>query len=153
MTDDLILTPNVEALIVQFLREQPEVADLVGNRVYTELPEKTTFPAVRVHLYYERPVGGSSPRWLSAHDVQVDAFGGPKATAWRIAETCRAALSQRFLGVQQYGEGQNEVAGVITDVQAFGFRDMPDETFTPARPRFLFTATVYVHPTVPATAN
>lgn len=146
MTDELILAPNVEALMVQFLRDQPEVAAIVGDRIYTEIPPKAEFPLVSVHVFYERPVGGSTPLWLTAHDVQVDAYGGPKATAWRLAETCRAALTSRMQGRLEYGTGANTVAGTVTDVQPAGLRDMPDDSYTPARPRFLFTATTYVHP-------
>lgn len=146
MPDELTLAPNVEALVVHFLRDQPEVAAIVGDRVYTELPPKAEFPLVRVHVYYERPVGGSNPLWLTAHDVQVDAYGGPKATAWRLAETCRAALTARMSGRLEYGTGATATTGVVTDVQVTGLRDMPDDSYTPARPRFLFTATPYVHP-------
>jgi hypothetical protein len=75
--------------------------------------------------------------------LQVEAFGGPKAIAWKIAETARAALCARFPGHQSFMVNGNEVAGRITGCDVSGLRDMPDGTFTPAKPRYLFTLTVY----------
>lgn len=62
---ELVLLPNTAALISAFLRDQDEVADLVGDRVYTVLPNNKTFPMVRVTR-----VGGSAgtrfAHWLDA---------------------------------------------------------------------------------------
>lgn len=146
MTDELVLQPNVEALVVQFLRDQEEVTALVGNRIYTEIPASPDWPLVRVRVYYERPVNGSRPLWLTAHDVQVEAYGGPKSVAWRVAETCRAALTARFEGAYSYGAESSAVSGTVTHVAVSGLRDLPDEFYSPARPRWMFTATAYVHP-------
>jgi hypothetical protein len=145
MTDELILTPNVEAIVVQFLRDQPELSDIVGERIYTTLPTACEFPAIRVTLFYERSVT-DIPHWVTAHDIQVDSFGGPKTTAWEAAETARACLSQRFIGEHGYTVGARTVSGTVTDVRCWGLRDLPDTEWEPAKPRFMFTATITVHP-------
>ena len=38
MTDPLVILPNMEAVLSQFYRDQPEVEALVGDRVYTAMP-------------------------------------------------------------------------------------------------------------------
>lgn len=151
MTDELILSPNVEALVVQFLRDQEELTDVVGERIYTTLPTACEFPALRVSLFYERPVT-SIPNWVTAHDVQFDSFGGPKATAWQAAEVAKACLSQRFIGEHTFTIGASTVSGVVTDVRCWGLRDLPDTEWEPAKPRFMFTATITVHPSSSASS-
>lgn len=137
MTDPLYLTPNVEALCSAFLADQPEVADEVAERVYTTIPKQATYPLVRVTVLDSTPTG--EPLWLEAHTVQVEAFGGSKAEAFRIAVKCRAAISQRLTG-------DHPGAGVVTGVRSAGLLDLPDDSHTPAKPRWLFTSTVYAHP-------
>lgn len=137
MSDEpLYLTPNVEALVSAFLREQTEVIALLGDRVYTSLPKNPEWPAARVVVIDEAPAG--SPLWLVGAVIQVDAWGGTKADAWRIANTCRAAIDRRLVGAHP--------EGVVTGVTLGGLLDEPDEDFTPAKPRWLFTSTVHAHP-------
>jgi hypothetical protein len=132
----IYLTPNVEALVSAFLREQAEVTALVGDRVYTSLPKNVEWPAVRVVVIDELPTG--SPLWLVGAIVQVDAWGGSKADAWRIANTCRAVMDRRLAGAHP--------EGVVSGVTPGGLIDQPDEDFEPAKPRWLFTSTVHAHP-------
>lgn len=138
MTDTLILPPNMEKLVSDFLRDQDEVAALIADRVYTAIPKAATYPLVRVSLLESTPVSGSQPLWAELHYMQVEAFGGSKGDAWRIAATCRAALDQRLVGT--YSEG------VVNGVDSGGMIDQPDETFEPAKPRWLFTSTITAHP-------
>lgn len=142
MTDDLLLLPNVAALVTAFLRAQPEIVALVGDRVVTELGKDQEYPAVRITQFTDRP---TIPRPLvhTAATLQLEAFGGPKALAWKIAETARAALCARFNGRQSYTVNGNPIEGRITGCDASGMRDLPDATFTPAKPRYLFTITAY----------
>jgi hypothetical protein len=138
----LVLLPDVEVLLSEFLRNQPEVTALVTDHVYTEIPkapagEDTRWPLVRLSRYGGTPVT-SIPLWLDQALVQVDVFGGSKRLANRIAETCRAVLDLRLIGVH--------AAGVVTGVRTSGFGYHPDATYTPAKPRYLFTATVTLHP-------
>lgn len=131
------LLPDIEQLLSAFLRDQAEVTALVGQRVYTALPTSTTFPAVRLTRFGGAPVR-QRPVHLDAADIQLDAFGGPKATALEIAETCRAVIWHRLPG--------EHAEGIVTGVDLGALAYSPDDTYTPAKPRYLFTATVYAHP-------
>lgn len=144
---DLHLPPNMEALVSAFLRNQPEVADLVEDRVFTALPKPspgvTIYPCVRVTQLLDVPAG--APLWAVAFSVQVEAFGGSKGEAWRIASTCRAAIDSRIVGT-------HDGLGVVNGSDPGSLIDLPDEDFEPAKPRWLFTSTIYARPlaTIPS---
>jgi len=136
MTDELRLTPNVEALVSAFLRDQPELVDLLDDRCYTVIPKNAEYPLARVTVLLDQPAGGE-PLWLVAATVQIEAFGGTKAQAHEIANTARAAISQRLTGVH--------AEGVVTGVSSGALLDLPDDEFEPAKQRWLFTSTIYAH--------
>lgn len=130
------LLPNVEKLLSAFLRAQPSVIALVGDRVYTRLPEKTVFPAVQVHQFYTQFL--NRPLWLARYFVQVDAWADNKAQAWNVSATVMAALGDSLEGVH--------ADGIVNAVSFDGWTDDPDEIYTPAKPRWRFTALVTGHP-------
>lgn len=136
----LTLPVNMEALVSAFLRDQPEMQDLVDDRTYTVIPKptpgETLYPLCRVNLIMDEPHPG--PLWGIAYDVEVEGFGGSKADAWRITSTARALISERLTGVHP--------EGVVNGVTNGGMLDLPDESFTPAKPRWLFTSTIHAHP-------
>ena len=138
---ELRLPPNMEALVSSFLRDQDEVADWVADRVYTVLPKPQKdveiYPCVRVTQLLDQPAG--APLWAVAFMVQVEAFGGTKATAWTIASTCRAAIDLRL-------KGEYPAFGVVNGSTPGALLDLPDQAFEPAKPRWLFTSTIYGHP-------
>jgi hypothetical protein len=134
----LHLPVNMEALVSAFLRDQSEVTDLVEDRVYTSLPKAITWPAVRVTQILDSPTGGH-PLWGVAFNMQVEAWGGSKGDAWRIAATCRAAIDARIIGV-------HEGYGVVNGTDPASMFDLPDEDFEPAKPRWIVTCTIYGHP-------
>lgn len=139
----LLLPPNMEGLLSAFLREQVEVVDDVADRVYTSIPKDPTYPLVRVTQLLDTPNG--APLYAVAYQMQVEAFGGSKADAWRIASNCRAAIDARL-------SGDYPGWGVVNGSTPGSLLDLPDEDFTPAKPRWLFTSTVYARPgaTVPS---
>lgn len=137
MSDVLQLPPNMEGLVWAFLVEQPEVTDLVGERIYSRISTGATYPLVRITQIDDEPLT-TEPLYVVRYFVQVEGFGGSKSQAWRIAETCRTALDARLAGV-------HEGYGVVNGVDVGGLQDAPDETFTPAKPRWLFTSTIYAH--------
>jgi uncharacterized protein DUF3168 len=136
---ELVLPVDIEALVSAFLRDQDEIAALVEDRVYTALPKAPRFPAVRVTQIIDRPIEPRGVLWGLAFSVQVEAFGGGKAAAWRIAATARAAIDQRLKGV-------HDGYGVVTGSDPGTMMDLPDTMFDPAVPRWLFTSTVWAHP-------
>lgn len=135
----VILPVDVERLLSHWLRLQIELTSLdCGQRIYTEIPTNPTFPLVRVTRFGGSPVL-SRPLYLDAALVQFDVWGGSKHTAWKIAETSRALLAARLAG-DSHGEG------VVTGITFGELRWLPDRDYTPARPRYLFDATVFAHP-------
>lgn len=144
---DLALPVNIEALVSAFLREQSEMIDLVDDRVYTVIPKptkgETKYPLVLVTLLIDAPDTG--PLWGIAFDVQIDAFGGSKDEARRIAATARALISARLAGTHP--------EGVVNGVQNGGMLDLPDESFAPAKPRWLFTSTIHARPVATVSAS
>lgn len=134
----LILTPNMEALVSAFLRDQPEVIDMVDDRVYTALPKGVSWPAVRVTQLTDAPTTGS-PLWGRAFAMQIEAWGGSKDEAWRIAATCQAAIDARITGV-------HPGHGVVNGSDPSSMFDLPDEDFDPAKPRWIVTCTIYGRP-------
>lgn len=134
----LQLPPNMEALVSDFLRQQAEVSALVADRVYTAIPAAPTWPLVRVTQLLDVPTG--APLWGIAYTIQVEAFGGSKGDAWRIAQTCRAAIDARLAG------NYTAHGAVVSGSKPGGLVDLPDDSLTPAKPRWLFSSTIYARP-------
>lgn len=131
------LMPNMEALVSAFLRAQSEITALCGDRVYTAVPGNATYPLVRVTQFDDVKVT-QRPLWVVRTSVQVEAYGGSKADAFGLASTAQSCIAERIEGVHTGGT----VAGVT-----FGsLRDLPDDSFDPAKPRFLFSAYIIAHP-------
>lgn len=134
---DLWIPPNMEALVSAFLRDQAEMTDLVEDRVYTAIPKDAEYPLVRVVQLLDTPAG--APLYAVGFEMQVEAFGGSKADAWRIASTARALIDVRL-------SGDYPGFGVVNGSTPGALLDLPDEDFTPAKPRWLFTSTIYGRP-------
>lgn len=143
MSDALLITPHIARLVVFFLLDQAEVSAIVDDRVWTDVPTNAIFPLVRV-----TQLGGGTGqhRMLSQTVIQVDAWGpgvGDRHAANRLAEACASSLA-RLRDLVDYG---GETA-VVTAVNAGQVGDSDDDTFTPARPRSRFTATIWATPVV-----
>lgn len=131
--------PNAELLLSRFLLADPDVvASPLGSDTYTEIPAGfTSWPAARLTR-----VGGTPlfdvPLVIDEPRIQVDVWGGPKSITCDIAETIRAALAAPGrLPFTVPG------AGTLSCVVTFGtLRYLPDTTWDPARPRYLFDVVV-----------
>lgn len=130
--------PSAETLLSQFWRQDDPVAAVFADNVYTELPAKYAgpWPAARITR-----IGGQTDR-LGVIDrplMQVDVWGGPKATARDGAAALVAAVTQRLpwtlTGV-----------GTIQLLRVGGLRYVPDVTFDPARPRYTFDLSLVARP-------
>ena len=137
-------TVDVERLMSSFLRGETDITDLVGDRVYTELPATKTWPLVRLTLIDESAVF-DRPLYLTSSVIQIDAYGGAKVTAREIADTIRSLLAHSF-------NGTHDFLGVVTGVSFTSMAYDPDESFQPARPRYRFDVTVWAHP-LPSNAD
>lgn len=139
MTDPFALMVNIEGLLTAFYRQDPDVSALVGDNVYTTLPNGfADWPAVRVVRI------GGTPVQVSHIDrplVQIDCWGGPKATAWKVAETLRAATAARLPGRHPLGY---VYGGYGMRIGALQYQ--PDQDYDPAKPRYLFDMTLMTRP-------
>lgn len=140
----LIVLPDIEAVLVAYLRARPEVSAIVDDRVATEIPAAerladgdVLFPRVKLAR-----VGGTPtidrPLWLDRALVQFDAYGTSKSQARLLADTVRAVMADAT-GVR--GDA------VITRVNPGGLMWLPDTAYGEAgQPRYLATAAVSFHP-------
>lgn len=135
-----MVLPNAEALLSQFFRHDAMIlATSLADNTYTELPKKYPgpYPVCRITR-----VGGATEDALALMDdplLQVDVWGGPKTEAHKIAQTMRVRLARRL---PYRGD-----AGCLMAVLRFGgLRYLPDETFDPAKPRYLFDVTIRTRP-------
>jgi len=131
------LLPDIERLVTTFLRAQSEVSSLVASRVFTEVSPNPTFPLVRV-----RRVGGfptlSHPLYIDAPLVQIEGYAATKGAARLLTETCRAVLAERVEGVH--------ATGVVAGATFGALLWLPDDDFTPPKPRYVTDATLTVRP-------
>ena len=91
---ELALLPDAERMVSAFLREDARMQALVGDRIYTAFPAQAGPDAL---LLIQR-VGGtpplSVPLVVDAAELQLDAYGGPKAKAYQLAATARACRAR-----------------------------------------------------------
>ena len=133
---ELALVPDAERIVSAFLREQPRMQALVGDRIYTAFPAKAGSGAL---LLIQR-VGGlpplSVPFVVDSAELQLDAYGGPKAAAHELARTAQAELVAL--------QGQVRPEGVVSAIALGVMSWQPDEAYDPPRPRYLVDVTVTV---------
>lgn len=132
------MTVDVERLLSGWLRARTDIADLVEDRVHTVVPNRATFPYLKITQVGGTPVF-SRPLYLDESYIQLDAYGGPKVLARQIIDTARAAMAEEFLGA-------HPGVGVVTSVRFGDLRYLPDDIYEPAQPRWIATASIYTHP-------
>jgi len=141
VSSTLELLPDVERLVSGYLRASGPVSALVGERVYTAWPHSSPEEAKQPLVLITR-IGGdpvfSVPLVLDECELQLDAYGGGKHHAHQVAATVRAALA--FL------TDRVEPEGVVHAVSFGALRYVPDESFAPARPRYVLDVTVTATP-------
>lgn len=132
------MTVDAERLVSAYLRDQTTVTAVVGDRVYTDLPARATFPLVRLTLTGGAPVY-SRPLFLDEAYIQIDCYGGPKVQARLIVDTVRGLLaSPEFQGVHPLG--------VVTSVRFGDLRYLPDDAYEPPKPRYIAEASIFTRP-------
>ena len=133
---ELALLPDAERLVSAFLRAEPRMQAIVADRIYTAFPAQ----AGPGPMLLVQRIGGepplSHPLVVDAAELQLDAYGGPKATAHALAATARACLSAL--------EGQVRPEGVVGAVRFGALRWLPDDTYDQPRARYLLDVTVTV---------
>ena len=123
----LLLMPDVERLVIDFLLGDPDVDAVFAGRIYGAVPNEKTFPLARVVRWGGEMLDGGEPYWADAPALQVDVWAARKAEAMTGAELIRAALGQRLAGRHPTGV----VAGIDLGTLVYD----PDNSFSPAKPR------------------
>ena len=132
----LFLAPDIEQMVSSFLRDQPEATDILGDRIYTEIPQSPTWPLARITLIDGAPTDRIG--WLNSPLLQIEVWGGPKATAYTACATL-TALMRRMRGTHDLG--------VVTETEVVSSPTWrPDDTFKPAKPRYIAQVRLWVHP-------
>jgi len=137
----LDLLPDTEAFLSAWLRAQSELAALVGDRVYTVLPEAKTWPLVRLVRVGGAPLATAedSGLWADAPSFQVDVWAARKADVWKVTRTIQALLATRIKGTH----AALKVAGVTLGPTQY----VPDaDVATPAQPRVILTLDLIITP-------
>ena len=139
----LLVLVDVEQLVRDYLRADADVTALGGDIGYedptpgggAEMPVKPRWPFVNFYR-----VGGvpGYPQWLDQAVLQFDAWALSKPAAHLAAATVSAALAQI--------EGAHPLGVVTAVTPVLGLQWLPDRTMKPARPRYLFSTRISVHP-------
>jgi hypothetical protein len=132
------VTVDAERLLSAYLRAWPAVTAIVGDRVYTDLPSRATFPLIRLTQLGGRPLY-SNPLYIDEAFIQIDAYGGPKVIARQIVDVVREALvTSQFITKHDTGTVSNVVFGELAYI--------PDDTYDPAKPRYTAEVSILTHP-------
>lgn len=132
---------DVEQMLSRFLREQTEISDVVGDRVYTDLPHGRTYPLVLV----QRTGGGfliNRPQWLEDCQVTIDVYGQTHKQAQSLASNILATMGSRLRG--SYPEGC--VTAVRGTEMAYNPEPESLDDSGHGRARFTVQASVLAHP-------
>jgi hypothetical protein len=137
----MALTPDVEKITGEYLRNDAAVIALVGDRVGGKHPRSLSDPWVKIVQIGDTTVG-NLPVHLIAANLQFDCYGGEDeytahGEASELARTLRDVL-------QAMPDDTHEDA-VVSDVKFGPMSRVPDSSLEPARERFILTATIYCH--------
>jgi hypothetical protein len=127
MTDFLL--PDVEQLVSKYLRAHVRVESALGDRVFTVFPKQATYPLLLIQR-----IGGipplSHPLIVDEAQLQLDSYGGTKASAWTSLAVVLSALDEL--------EGRVDSAlGYVSAVRQGAIRYQPDDSFKSAKPRYI----------------
>jgi len=132
---ELTLMPDIEELVVAYLRSRSELQDL-NVKVTDEVQQNARFAQVMLGR-----IGGTGmqPNWLDPGRIQVDVRAQTKRVAHSVAVLVRALLEEL--------PGTDNDFGVVSDVEDdLGLQWLPDPSVKPPRPRYVFGVIVRVHP-------
>lgn len=136
---------DAEALLSQFLRAQDEMVAEVDDRVYTVIPTKPTWPLLRL----TRVGGGvamSRPRRIDRPLIQLEAYGGSKKAAHDLIELACQLIAGRILGI-------HDDLGVVAAYRFGPLSYLPDNTYTPSRPRYVADVELTTRPLTQAAGS
>ncbi|WP_242883977.1 tail completion protein gp17 [Actinomadura litoris] len=128
---------DTTALVVEFLREDPDATAFLGGRASTVLPADKVFPLARVTR-----VGGAPALaftvWLDQALYQLDVWADTPVQAADAARCLVQALAERLPG--------SRPGGVVTAVRITTVAQDIDPEFEPVKHRVRIGVTVTAHP-------
>jgi len=133
-----LLMLDAEAFVSAWLRDQPEVEAVLGDRLYTVLPSTKVWPLGRLTRVGGPPaqVDDGGVR-ADTPALQVEGWGSTKTSASLVVRTLHATL-QGIVGRHPTAD--------VSGLDFGGLRYLPDPTFSPAQPRFLFSVSLTIKP-------
>ena len=136
----LRVQPDIEALVINFLRTQPDMtATAVGTRTFGRMPDTKTFPLQVVTRITSSMLENIPGNEFEQVTIQIDTWGGTKADTQDIHQIMRAALALRLVDPAT-------INGIIAaDLGGMGY--LPDQDFEPAKARYTSDVLVTVRPT------
>lgn len=133
---DVQVAADVEQLLIAWALDTEAITAIFGTRIYTEIPGRDPeWPLLR----FQR-LGGAPVDARGFHDnplVQVDVWGGPKATARLGMATVLAHIGQDIVGAHDLATVTASAVGSMTW--------LPDESFEPPRPRYTADVRLWLH--------
>lgn len=136
MPNPIVVLPDDELALLQYLKARPEVTALLpANRMSTEMPAKPTYPLLLVTR-----AGGPAHDRASIDEpaLQVDVLGGDKRTCKRITQTVRGAI----LAIANDTVAEGVLVSAAEEVGPAWF---PDTIPTPPIPRYTARYRVLLH--------
>jgi hypothetical protein len=121
--------PNIERLVMDWLRSFQELDDLVDGRIWLVLQPAKGFPQVVITR-----VTGDADAYLDRPWLQIDVYGGEsgsRPTVHEVMQVVRAAMANdQIIGTHELG--------TVTKAQELRMGYTPDSLATgePARPRY-----------------
>lgn len=132
--------PDVELVVVDFLRADDDVTDLGTVHVSTALPS-TFNPARDMYVTVTQTDSQMrNRRWTVDAAVDVNCWAPSRADASLLARTCSAVLLQSLRG-SSHAEGD-----VVNVEEQSGPQWLPDVNYPEPASRFVFSVLVAVHP-------
>ena len=141
---DVRTLPAAESVAIAWLVPHPLLSELVGSRVYADVPEGATYPLVRIERIGGGTIGGG--HWLDSAHLQISAwaanaiteqgFGSARSAARGICEQAIAALHEL--------SGVTELAVVTAVEDVAGAKFVPDPATH--HPRFIGEVLLTLHP-------
>lgn len=134
--------PDIESRVIGHLLTVTEVAAIVSDRVYAELPPEVVYPCITLRVISSL---GSNPRWLEGATLEVAGWSNRQLASSRkgARDTCETAVAALCAMVNQT-LGDVVVVGPIATT---GPRSVPDQ-ISPGvtNPRFIAEVSLTYHP-------
>lgn len=137
------MTPDPQLLVCTYLRADPTVAGIVGQRVYTKTPPTLADPWIRVQLLDDTPHATSRSLHLVHCLMQLDCYAGePREDAQAEARTL-AAAARAALWVM---DRAHHTDAVVSSVSGGQISHSPDISLDPSRERYILAVELHTHP-------